>query len=97
MRRKNSFKGRPYRATAALGEGRWSIYGEDDEGQERYLGTIVQQKGSYNAIMAYSNEVVQKQADSFEDAVEALYEECVASGYLVQGHSNYLGNDRSGR
>lgn len=91
MTKKNTFKGRPYRATAALGEGRWSIYGQDDEGQERYLGTIVKRGDNFVATMAYTNDALQEESETFEDAVEALYEKCVASGYLVQGHENYLG------
>lgn len=88
---KQTFRGRPYRVTAALGDSKWSIYGEDDQRQERYLGRVLKEQGTYKVIVAYSKEVVSEDVEDFQEAVEELYEACLASGYLTQGHQNYLG------
>lgn len=91
MEAKTTFRGKPYRAAPALGQQKWSIYGKDDHGQERYLGTIVQEQDCFYADLAYTDEEPEVEAEGFEAAVEALYALCRSTHFLTQGHPNYLG------
>ena len=96
MEPQRTFRGKPYRAAPALGHQKWSIYGKDDHGQERYLGTIVQKEQAFYANLAYTDEEPEVEAEGFEEAVEALYRQCRSTHFLTQGHANYLGSETDG-
>ena len=89
-----AFQSKPYRAAPALGQDRWSIYADDDHRQERYLGTVVEEEGKFFVNLGYKKGGPTESAESFEAAVEMIYDLCKASGYLTQGHDNYLGGQR---
>ena len=86
-----TFYGKPYRAAPALGQQTWNIYGKDSHGQERYLGTIMQEGHLFYANVAYTDEEPEEEAEEFEAAVEKLYRRCHSTHFLTQGHPNYLG------
>lgn len=94
MENTKAFRGKPYRAAPALGQDRWSIYAHDDHGQERYLGTIVKEEGFFYINRGYEKKRLEDRAEDFETAVDILYDLCKESGYLTQGHENYLGGAR---
>lgn len=94
MAQLDTFQGKPYRAAPALGMDRWSIYAYDDHGQERYLGTVVQEESYFYVNKGYDRKTLEERAEDFETAVELLYALCKKSGYLTQGHANYLGGQR---
>lgn len=77
-----------YRLSDAVEPGVWRAYGEDDHGQERYLGRIVQEDNAYRAQSTCFT--FQRVFGSVEEAVHALYRQCMDSGYLKKGHTNYL-------
>lgn len=85
------FRGKPYRAAPALGQDRWSIYADDDHRQERYLGTVIEKDGFFYVHLGYERRTLEERAQDLESAIDMLYELCRRSGYLTQGHENYLG------
>ena len=91
MEGRHVFRGKPYRAAPALGEDKWSIYAYDDHRQERYLGNVTKQGGSYRLTKGKEELSLEEKIHDFEAAVATLYQRCVDTGYLTQGHENYLG------
>lgn len=89
MRSSLAFAGKPYRAER--GVGKWKIYAKDDQGQERFLGTVTEEDDYFYADATNTDRSPEVRADGFEEAVEGLYSWCSTSGYLTQGHDNYLG------
>lgn len=79
-----------------LGEKRWKVYGRDDHDQERYLGCVAYREGKYYALDLPTPVAVKKIFATKEEAARAVYEECLASGFLEMGHPNYL-KDQEGR
>ena len=96
MGQQGCFQSKPYRAAQALGTDRWSIYAYDDHGQERYLGTVTKEASHFYVNMGYERRTLEERTGDFEAAVDMLYELCSVSGYLTQGHENYLGGQRDG-
>ena len=91
MRTTYTFHGKPYRAAPAIGKDKWSVYAYDDHDQERYLGRVLEKDGYYFILRASQKAAVEACFDDFETAVEVLHRLCKDSGYLTQGHKNYLG------
>ena len=79
---------KPYRLASSIDESVWKVYGEDDQGQERYLGHITD-KGDHYTAEGFCT-VVEKAHGSLYGAAAALYEKCMEAGYLKKGHPNYL-------
>lgn len=95
MSERKEYHGQPYRLTAGLGKNRWKVYGKDDEGQERYLGCIVLRDNHYFVIDVPTPGLIAQAFPTEEEAVEALYKKCMAVGYLIKEHHNYLKRKKS--
>lgn len=91
MDERTTYSGEPYRAAPALGQDKWNVYAADDHRQERYIGRIIKEDDLYCIEKAYSDDRLEERAEDFEEAIDLLYALCKMSGYLTQGHENYLG------
>lgn len=85
---------KPYRMVTTFK--RTSIYGRDDQGQERYLGAIY----SIALDKHFISHVEQLETtdstsyDSLDEAAGALYEKLYENGYLRSDHPNYLDTEK---
>ena len=95
MGEQKKYYGKPYRLAAGLGKNRWRVYGNDDHGQERYLGCIVLRDDNYFVIDVPTPGLIAQTFSSEEEAVDALYKKCMAIGYLKKEHRNYLKRSKS--
>ena len=79
---------KPYRVTSSIGKNVWKVYGNDDQGQERFLGQIVEDNNQFETRGACA--VGKELFSDLTEAAEALYRKCMQAGYLKKGHPNYL-------
>lgn len=91
MSKRTRYHGEPYRAAPALGRDKWNVYAGDDHRQERYIGRVIKEGDLFCVEKAYTDERLEERTEDFEDAIDLLYTVCTRSGYLTQGHENYLG------
>ena len=75
---------------------RSSVYGEDDQGQERYLGAIFSIAPDKHFISRVEQLESTDRASypTVDAAAEAIYETLWESGYLQSSHINYLDTEK---
>lgn len=86
--------GKAYRTVTS--SKRTSVYGRDDQGQERYLGAIYSIAANQHFI-SHVEQLESTDAESYpsiDDAAAALYKTLMESGYLRSNHPNYLDTEK---